>query len=436
MEINPNKLLDNFKNMKSYVNLNLLVCTKTLFSKSGISKNIGSYLIIVIILFQIICIFVFYLKQLNSLKDQIKKIIYAINHLKVIKGKKEEETNNKENKEIENEIKIDNNIKTTNDIYEKKNNFSTKKGKIKKMKKKKRNKSFQKGKRKSANNFNYFHNSIINNIDSFNMLNTKNKNQNKEKSTVILPKENSKTEEKKISEQVKRIMDYNDDEINELPYDLALQYDNRTFSQYYILLLRTRHTLIFTFCYNKDYNSKIIKNDLFFIGFSIYYTVNALFFNDNTMHNIYENEGSFDIEYRLTKNVYSSIISMAFNKLLKVLAFSNNSIIEFKQNKNKRNVSERGAVLKFAIKFKSILYFILSIIFLLFLWYYLSMFGGVYSNTQIELLKDTLISFGLSILYPFGLCLLPGLFRIPALSDPKKKKEYLYKFSKLIQMFI
>ena len=65
MEINPNKLLDNFKNMKSYVNLNLLVCTKTLFSKRGISKNIGSYLITVIILFQIICIFVFYLKQLN-----------------------------------------------------------------------------------------------------------------------------------------------------------------------------------------------------------------------------------------------------------------------------------------------------------------------------------------------------------------------------------
>ena len=59
-------------------------------------------------------------------------------------------------------------------------------------------------------------------------------------------------------------MDYNDDELNELPYDLALQYDNRSFSQYYISLLRTKHTLIFTFFYNKDYNSKIIKIDLFF----------------------------------------------------------------------------------------------------------------------------------------------------------------------------
>ena len=61
------------------------------------------------------------------------------------------------------------------------------------------------------------------------------------------------------------------------------------------------------------------------------------------------------------------------------------------------------------------------------------MFGAVYFNTQYLLLKDTLVSFGLSLLYPFGLCLIPGLFRIPALSDSKKKREYLYKFSKILQ---
>ena len=62
------------------------------------------------------------------------------------------------------------------------------------------------------------------------------------------------------------------------------------------------------------------------------------------------------------------------------------------------------------------------------------MFGAVYKNTQYHLLKDTLISFGLSMLYPFGIYLLPGLFRIPALADPNKKRECLYKFSKLLQI--
>ena len=61
------------------------------------------------------------------------------------------------------------------------------------------------------------------------------------------------------------------------------------------------------------------------------------------------------------------------------------------------------------------------------------MFGVIYRNTQYHLLKDTLLSFGLSLIYPFGIYLIPGIFRIPSLSNPKKKREYLYNFSKLLQ---
>ena len=62
------------------------------------------------------------------------------------------------------------------------------------------------------------------------------------------------------------------------------------------------------------------------------------------------------------------------------------------------------------------------------------MFGAIYRNTQLHLLKDTLISFALSLIYPFVIYLLPGLFRIPALSDSKKKSKLLYNFSKFLQM--
>ena len=67
--------------------------------------------------------------------------------------------------------------------------------------------------------------------------------------------------------------------------------------------------------------------------------------------------------------------------------------------------------------------------------YYITCFCGIYENTQIHLIKDTLISFGLSLIYPFFIYLLPGIFRISAISDPKKKRECLYNFSKLIQKF-
>ena len=67
------------------------------------------------------------------------------------------------------------------------------------------------------------------------------------------------------------------------------------------------------------------------------------------------------------------------------------------------------------------------------------MFGTIYKNTQLHLIKDTLISFAMSLLYPFGIYLLPGIFRIPALSNRKKKNKkddagkYLYNLSKILQ---
>ena len=62
------------------------------------------------------------------------------------------------------------------------------------------------------------------------------------------------------------------------------------------------------------------------------------------------------------------------------------------------------------------------------------MFCVIYKNTQFYLLKDTLMSLGLSLLIPFGIYLLPGFFRIPALSNPKNKRKCLYNFSKVLQL--
>ena len=63
------------------------------------------------------------------------------------------------------------------------------------------------------------------------------------------------------------------------------------------------------------------------------------------------------------------------------------------------------------------------------------MFGVIYKNTQYHLLKDTLISFGLSLVYPFIIYLFPGIFRIPSLSNSKSNRKCMYNFSKFLQMF-
>jgi len=80
----------------------------------------------------------------------------------------------------------------------------------------------------------------------------------------------------------------------------ALITDKRTYIQYYLSLLRTNHVLIFSFyCNNKDYNSQIIKSFLFFFFLVLHLTINALFFNDDTLHKIYLDEGKFNFIYQI-----------------------------------------------------------------------------------------------------------------------------------------
>ena len=225
----------------------------------------------------------------------------------------------------------------------------------------------------------------------------------------------------------------NDYELNTLPYDEAIQYDKRMYIQYYFSLLKKRHILLFSFYPSNDYNSRIIKIYLFFYSFIMYCTVNALFFRDSTMHKIYEDGGSFNIIYQIPQILYSSIISSVLNVILKSLSLSERNILNIKHEKQSLLDKRAPQIIKW-IFHKFIIFFIISFIFLLFSWYYLSCFSAIYSNTQIHLIKDSIISFGISMMYPIGVCLVPGIFRIISLRDKKSNKETMYKFSKIIQL--
>ena len=152
------------------------------------------------------------------------------------------------------------------------------------------------------------------------------------------------------------------------------------------------------------------------------------------MHQIYITKGKFDLEYQIPKTLYSTLISLLLNTVLKLLSLSNNDIILFKQNKERKNGEKRKRDLIDRLKIKFIFYFIISFILLSSFGYYICIFCAIYNNTQIHLLKDTMISFFLSLIYPFFINLIPGLFRIPALSKPKEKRICLYKFSKILQI--
>ena len=152
------------------------------------------------------------------------------------------------------------------------------------------------------------------------------------------------------------------------------------------------------------------------------------------MHNVYENKGSFDISYQFLIIIYSSFISMFLGALVQMLGLSNDAISDFKQSDELNNINERGEKLIKKLKIKFVFYFIFGYIILIFFWYYISMFNAVYRNTQYLLLKDTLMGFALSLASPFVIYLIPGIFRIPALTATQQNRKCLYNFSKLFTL--
>ena len=370
---------------------------------------------------------IFYYKQQNLLKEKIKTIIIG----------REKEKNQL--------------------IKEKEQNFKPKKIKKRKIKNTKINLSNSKSNINIDSSYLNQNNSIK--IKNFNKnppkkIKVKQENNIISKNDLDAPKIDSNLNQKnieiietssmknknilnneKIIEKTKEILVYSEQELNNLPYNLALINDERSYCEYYFSLLKTQHVLIFSFFYNKDYNSKIIKIDLFFISFVIYFTINAIFFNDDTIHKIYIDKGKFGFIYQLPQIIYSSLISIVLNMVLKILALVEKDILQLKNNKDTNNLIQNGNDLYKKLQIKSILFFIFSSIFLLFFWYYLSLFCAIYKSTQTHLIKDTLISFSLSLLYPFGIYMLPGIFRIPSLSNKEKNRYWLYVLSKILQLF-
>ena len=229
--------------------------------------------------------------------------------------------------------------------------------------------------------------------------------------------------------QKERYFDY---ELNSFSYEKAFKNDKRTFFQFYISLLKQNHLLLFSFYPSNDYNPMVIKINLFFFSFSLFYFVNALFFNDSTMHKIYEDEGIFNFIYFFPIMIYSNIISSVIINIIKILALPGKTIIKVKNENNKEKLGIIGKKIVKVLKIKFICFYGVSFFLLILFWYYLSCFCAAYKKTQIYLIKDTLIGFGLSLIYPLIYNLLPGLLRISTLIFKDKCLNCCYKISVII----
>ena len=499
VSFSPKTLLENFYSFDKYTNYKVLKCFNLVFDLNRLKTNIGSYILIFLILLFIGVLIFKIITQTVKYMELFDRII----KLNMDIDKKIQKNEKKKNKEkYDDEDKKESKKKRKKDKKDKKDDGDIKKGFKDKRKsvvppknmnrletneqiinktiseekyssqisnppKKKLKNKISRGKSTKAINFINIESNMttskemnINSLKNRNKYNSsKNiKNNNKtlkiernKSSKLLFTNNNLKNEGNKIEEEEKetenkrinhisevipkekRSKYFIDNEINGLDYEQAVNIDFRSFIESYWSLLKQTHLFIFTFVTNDDYNLFLSKVSLFIISFALNITSNAFFFSDDSMHKLYEDYGEFDFLYNLPQTIFSILISSLFTTIFELLALSEESISEFKEEDNLNYMNkEKKKIIRF-LKKKSIAFFIIGTIILIFFWYYLSCFCAVYQNTQVHLIKDTFISFATGMIYPFFLTIIPTIIRIPAL---RKKNICLYKFSRILTTVI
>jgi len=452
----PNEILEKIQQL---MNVKVFSCYKLVFSLKGLKNNLGSYILITILtLFitimiinfitinnKITSIFTIIISQYESMIQQFneKKDEKDLKHKK-IKNNEKVDNNNDESKnilklkkKIKNNDNVNNPIKKNNkfNIY---NNDNNQKNKIKNKKIKEKSENTRITKKSQLINID--NSQSNNNIINSKVINKFYNSPKKIKDLNSISKQNIIKDEKiKENKTINKIINYIpkekrknylcDDELNNLKYEEALEIDFRSYNQFYLSLLKETHSLIFTFFVKNDYNIFLLKLSLFLFNFAILYFMNAIFCTDDTMHKLYEDEGEFDFVYEIPKTIYSTLITQIISSLLENLSLSQDDFLSIKEKEEVKLILEETNKVRKCIKIKNLIFFIFGIFLLIGFWYYISAFNAVYNNTQIHLIKDTVISFSTSLLYPFLLIVFPVFFRITSLHF---KKKWLYTISKIV----
>ena len=408
--------------LKTLKNSNFLVlkCYKLAINLESILENKGRILMTIILFLSFICFIIFRFTHNKKIYKIIKSILtYKLNMDNNNKSKINNEINiykiKKANKEINN--KNNNNKNKIQKNNKDKNLSKIKNNKLKKNNEKvvppKKNRLSFNTKQKSVNNKNDTKQYLLNNIfnkrvdktskSNINIVKIENINFNdiKENNHKDLSKNNKNNKisgkkgpllyyqsndnifninsknntKKKINNNIKyENLNLNDQELNNLEYQLAILIDKRTYFQYYWSLLKKKHLILFTFFPSKDYTLISIKLGLFLFSFSLYITINGFFFSVDTIHKIHEDNGDLNFIYQIPQILYSTVITAVITIILKQLSLSENNILSIKQQKDFNRMKKKSKKIKRCLLIKFIIYFILISLLLIFFWYFISCF--------------------------------------------------------------
>ena len=409
-KFNAKKIYESFYEVLKYSNYDIIKCYNIILNLNVIKINMGSIIVILYFSVYLICLFIFIFRGLIPLKIKLRNELYE--ERKKFNLISKFNINDILNPPIKNKF---NRLFIANKLSQKQNKIIINKNFIKFNI---NNKSILDPNIKINSNSNSKYNILdktrINNLNGTKLNRTIKYNKN------LVPK------------QPKIV--YSDYQLNELVYEEAIKYDRRSLLKVYCQILQREHLIIFTFLNCNDYNLLSVKVSrcIFLIVGDM--ALNVFFFSDDSMHKLFLSYGKYDFIQQIPQITYSTIISQIIEVFLCFLSLTDKYIYQLKSYLIKGNIRNIKKIITY-IHIKLIIFFIFIFIFFGIYWYIISVFCGVYRNTQIAFIKDSIISFSICLLYPFILYFISACLRVCSLRDSKKRFKCVYNFSYVIPFF-
>ena len=446
-----------FYSTLQYSNYKVMICYNLVFNFKVFLHNSGSVLILILFILFIIFMIFYTFKGVSPLKISISKIVFEkfdkipnvlqkYNPNNTFSQKKSNKSKSKDKLIVKNQIirtaknppKKNDKNSLKNELVNQKKSKSISISTINNIKNELNKKSILK--RKTAKNENnlavFAFNTRMKEKKEKSVKLKVNENQTEKKLLGIKSNNNLIINDKKQENDSLKFEDLDNFELNNLDYIPACEVDERSFCRTYWSVLMREQSALLTFFACTDYNLFYIKLDKFIIQFCTNMAMNGLFFSDESMHNIYVNNGENDFIQQIPQMVYSLIIDHVLEVILCFLSLTDTSIYEIKElSKNKENAEKIIQIMN-CLRIKLIVFFIFSFILLLFCWYFISAFCAVYQNTQIIFVKDSMMSFFTSMIDPFIIYAGTTLLRNISLAKCfNKKLSWLYSIAQFLPLF-
>jgi len=472
-------LIDQVAQALKILNLEIMKCYKTIFNPQYISKCTGFYIVLIILLFELVCIITYFLfgkKDFIGFIFKVSQIYKDMNLFKIKQKvdldltKSEIKAPPKKNKSTIKESALSNikNMSKNNLLKlqltkkSKKKNKQNKSNEINKLRNTKYNK---KSKTMKGVNININMAKVnINNIPANNdtnsimLINSNYMNKNKEierqskKNSSFRNKKKSKSAKLFISYKVNKdfqgkkeeqpnkivfnIQDYLFTPFDDMDFEDAILERKRNFFIYFFERIKKQHILINSIFIVDNIQPRSIKILLFLTEVTLYLLINAMLFNEEYISEIFhidKKESFFSFVPRsINRYIYTTFSGTIIKYLIKFFFIKEKKFIKLLKR------SENSEQLNFEIYLfcqklcKGYNYFIITNVFITFFsLYYISCFNNVYQYTRNEWIISSIFFIIVTLVFNALSALLETIFRYLSF---KCENDQIYKFSLYFRM--